>query len=122
MSEDQEWSRHWVERGHAIVYDPEAAVYHSHTYTLGGLFRRFYNSGATSAASYLPASAGANLRFALNGLSFLGREVGFLVRKGHDRWLPYAAIYEAFRVAGLVTGRLHRLLPAAVHRRLSYRI
>lgn len=31
MSEDQEWSRRMLLAGHTIVYEPEAAVRHSHT-------------------------------------------------------------------------------------------
>ena len=36
MSEDQEWSRRVLEAGLVIVYEPRAAVRHSHAYTIAG--------------------------------------------------------------------------------------
>ena len=40
MSEDQEWSRRVLLAGHAIVYEPAAAVHHSHAYSLASAMRR----------------------------------------------------------------------------------
>jgi len=40
MSEDQEWAKRVLLDGYEIVYDPEAAVYHSHNYSLKAVFQR----------------------------------------------------------------------------------
>jgi len=40
MSEDQEWAKRVLLDGYEIVYDPEAAVYHSHNYSLKAVFKR----------------------------------------------------------------------------------
>ena len=53
MSEDQEWSRRVLLAGQSVVYEPDAAVYHSHAYSLGGAMRRFFDSGASSDRSYV---------------------------------------------------------------------
>lgn len=45
MSEDQYWAREVINSGYEIVYEPDAAVFHSHNYTLWSLFRRYYWSG-----------------------------------------------------------------------------
>jgi len=45
MSEDQEWARRALLAGHALRYVPGAAVRHSHPYTIGSAFRRFFDSG-----------------------------------------------------------------------------
>ena len=50
MSEDQEWSRRVLLAGLEIVYQPEAAVYHSHTYSMVSAMRRFFDSGARRSA------------------------------------------------------------------------
>ena len=34
-------------------------------------------------------------------------------------WIPYAAVYEAAKMAGLIAGINHRRLPVAVKRRFS---
>ena len=53
MSEDQEWSRRVLRDGHALVYEPLAAVRHSHAYTVRSAFRRFFDSGVSAEHSYV---------------------------------------------------------------------
>jgi glycosyltransferase involved in cell wall biosynthesis len=36
-----------LEAGHKIVYEPQAAVYHSHNHTTIGLFKRYFDLGVT---------------------------------------------------------------------------
>jgi GT2 family glycosyltransferase len=107
MSEDQEWSRRVLLAGHTIVYEPRAAVRHSHTYTLRGAFRRFYDSGASAARSYVSGDASrAALRRAMRRYAI--GEVRWLWRTGQRRWIPYAAAYELAKLAGLRLGLRRR--------------
>jgi len=103
MSEDQEWSRRMLLAGHTIVYEPEAAVRHSHAYTLRGAFRRFYDSGASAGRSYV---AGEESRAALRRAfrRYAVGELRWLWRTGRRRWIPYAAVYELAKLAGLQLG------------------
>jgi rhamnosyltransferase len=119
MSEDQEWSRRVLLSGRSIVYEPAAAVRHSHVYSLVDAFRRFFDSGASAERAYL--GGGEASRGALRGaaLRYAKGEVAWLWRTGQRRWLPYAAAYELAKFAGLQLGIRHRFLPAAVKRRLS---
>ena len=119
MSEDQDWSRYWLEQGRSIVYLPEAAVLHSHDWTLRQVCGRYFDSGVCSEGTFLAGGLGATLGLTRSGAAFLGREAAYLVREGHARWLPYAALYEGLKVVGLTLGRVHRFLPRALCRRLS---
>jgi rhamnosyltransferase len=103
MSEDQEWSRRMLLAGHTIVYEPEAAVRHSHAYTLREAFRRFYNSGASADRSYV---AGEESRAALRRAfkRYAAGELRWLWRTGRRRWIPYAVVYELAKLAGLQLG------------------
>jgi rhamnosyltransferase len=103
MSEDQEWSRRMLLAGHTIVYEPEAAVRHSHAYTLRGAFRRFYDSGASAARSYV---AGEESRAALRRAfrRYAVGELSWLWHTGRRRWIPYAVVYELAKLAGLQLG------------------
>jgi len=107
MSEDQEWSRRILLAGHAIVYEPRAAVRHSHAYTLRGAFQRFYASGASADRSYVAgrASRGA-LRRAMR--RYAVGELRWLWQTGQRRWIPYAIVYELAKLAGLQLGLRHR--------------
>ena len=89
--------------GHTIVYEPEAAVRHSHAYTLRGAFRRFYDSGASAGRSYV---AGEESRAALRRAfrRYAVGELRWLWRTGRRRWIPYAAVYELAKLAGLQLG------------------
>lgn len=45
-SEDLAWARERLSAGRRIVYEPSAAVYHSHNETFDELYSRFYNESA----------------------------------------------------------------------------
>jgi rhamnosyltransferase len=119
MSEDQEWSRRVLLAGRELVYEPRAAVHHSHAYTLAGAFRRFFDSGVSAERSY--ASGGAAPGSALRGAAarYARGEVAWLWRTGQRRWIPYTAAYELAKFTGLQLGRRHRRLPVSLKRRLS---
>jgi rhamnosyltransferase len=119
MSEDQEWSRRALRAGWEVVYEPRAAVFHSHPYTIAGAFKRFFDSGVSAERSY--ASGGhapaSTLRSA--AARYARGEIAWLWQTGQRRWIPYAAAYELAKFAGLQLGRRHRRLPASVKRRFS---
>jgi rhamnosyltransferase len=118
MSEDQEWSRRVLREGLALVYEPRAAVRHSHPYTIRSAFRRFFDSGVSAEHSYVEGDESrAALRRA--GLRYAREELAWLWRTGRRRWIPYTAVYELGKFAGLQLGLRHNRLPRAVRRRLS---
>lgn len=119
MSEDQEWAGRVLLAGYALRYEPEAAVRHSHRYTIRSAFRRFFDSGASAERAYLPGSAAARKALRRRARRYAREEATWLVREGHARWLPYAAIYELAKYAGLWLGAHHRLIPLPLKRRLS---
>jgi rhamnosyltransferase len=49
MAEDQEWAKRMLEKGFAIVYEPESLVLHSHDLTLRQKWRRFFEFGVAFA-------------------------------------------------------------------------
>ena len=118
MSEDQEWSRRVLREGSSLVYEPRAAVRHSHRYTIGSAFRRFFDSGVSAEYSYVD---GAASRAALGeaGRRYAREELAWLWSSGNRRWIPYTIVYELGKFAGLQLGLHHRRLPRAVTRRLS---
>jgi rhamnosyltransferase len=119
MSEDQEWSRRVLKAGRSIVYEPRAAVRHSHRYTVRAALRRFFDSGVSSRQSYIegPASRRAIRRAAVR----YGREeVAWLWSSGNRRWIPYAAVYECGKFVGLQLGLHHEHVPERLKRRLGY--
>jgi rhamnosyltransferase len=111
MSEDQEWSRRVLLAGYGIVYEPRAAVRHSHPYTIGSAFRRFFDSGVSAERAYLAGGRPSGRVLRRAALRYAGGELAWLWRTGHRRWIPYAAAYELAKFAGLQLGARHRRLP-----------
>lgn len=118
MSEDQEWSRRALRAGFSLVYEPRAAVRHSHTYTIRSAFRRFFDSGVSAEHAYVEGDASrAALRRA--GARYAQEELAWLWRTGRRRWIPYTALYELGKFAGLQLGLRHTRLPRRLVSRLS---
>jgi rhamnosyltransferase len=118
MSEDQEWSRRLLRDGFALVYEPRAAVRHSHPYTIRSAFRRFFDSGVSAEHSYVEGDASRDaLRRA--GRRYAREELTWLWRSGRRRWIPYTVLYELAKFAGLQLGLRHEKLPRSLVRRLS---
>jgi rhamnosyltransferase len=119
FAEDQDWSRRVLLAGYAIRYEPDAAVHHSHAYTLTTAFKRFFDTGASAERGFLagPASSGV-----LRGeaLRYAREELAWLASTGRRRWIPYAAVYELGKFAGLQLGARHRRLPLWLKRRWSF--
>ena len=118
MSEDQEWSRRVLRAGLALVYEPHAAVRHSHPYTIRSAFRRFFDSGVSAEHAYVE---GEESRKALRraGARYARDELRWLWRTGSRRWIPYTVVYELAKFAGLQLGLRHDRLPRRLARRLS---
>ena len=110
MSEDQEWSRRVLRDGYALVYEPRAAVRHSHAYTIRSAFKRFFDSGVSAEHAYVEGDESrAALRRA--GGRYAREELAWLWRTGRRRWIPYTVVYELGKFAGLQLGLRHARLP-----------
>src|SRR3712207_1726469 len=119
MSEDQEWSQRVLLAGYTIRYEPRAVVRHSHPYTLRAAFRRFFDSGVSADRSYLAGARPSQVVLYREAARYVREEVRWLVRHGHARWLPYAAVYELAKFLGLQLGAWHPALPRRLKRRFS---
>ena len=119
MSEDQDWCRRALLAGFSVVYEPEAAVRHSHNYTVRDAFRRFFDSGASADRAYLAGDRESARVLRANAIRYARGELGWLWRSGQRRWIPYTIVYETVKMLGLVLGAHHQRLPLAAKRRLS---
>jgi rhamnosyltransferase len=112
FAEDQDWARRVLLAGHGILYEPEAVVRHSHAYTIGTAFKRFFDSGATAERGYLAGGRPASRVLLREAARYARDELRWLSQTGQRRWIPYTAAYELAKFAGLQLGAHHRRLPA----------
>jgi GT2 family glycosyltransferase/SAM-dependent methyltransferase len=119
MSEDQEWAVRVLLAGYSLRYEPGASVRHSHPYTIGSAFRRFFDSGVSAERAYLAGERPSARALRAEAMRYAREELAWLAREGEARSIPYAAAYELAKYAGVQLGARHRLLPRFVKRRLS---
>lgn len=119
MSEDQEWAARVLLAGFSVRYEPCAAVRHSHVYTVGAAFRRFFDSGVSAERTYLAGGRPSSRLLRRAAWRYGVGEIDWLWRSGQRRWIPYAAVYETSKFVGLQLGNRHRRLPRRLKARLS---
>jgi rhamnosyltransferase len=115
MSEDQLWAKEVLLAGQRLLYEPRAAVFHSHNYGLGDVFKRNFDSGLSLigiAEDTFPAMLSYEARHLVQCVRKLLRGVDFL-------WIPYLLAYEATRATAFFLGQRAHLLPRWIRRRLS---
>jgi rhamnosyltransferase len=94
-------------------------VRHSHAYTIGSAFRRFFDSGVSAERAYLAGGRPAARVLRTRAWRYAREEVRWLIANGEARALPYTAVYELAKYAGLLLGARHRRLPRWLKRRFS---
>jgi rhamnosyltransferase len=115
MSEDQLWAKQVLLAGHRLLYEPGAAVFHSHNYGLRDVFKRNFDSG-TSLVGIVQDTFANMARYEVHHVAWCARELA----RGGDWWLiPYLLAYEATRATAFATGQRAHLLPRSIRRRLS---
>ena len=115
MSEDQEWSKRMLAMGKKIIYEPEAAVYHSHLYTAKDIIQRNFDSGMSLKGlvnAPLKRSVAYEMNYLKSGFSF------FLKNKLYAYLLIFP-LYETARVLGFFLGFHSKFLPLSFKRCIS---
>jgi rhamnosyltransferase len=119
--EDLGIAKNILDRGWKIIYEPGAAVFHSHTHSTIGLFKRYFDIGYTLKLLKIwdaPGTKDSMLRDAWRLLR------GKLKRLGNGNNSTRGPVRRAFqqdiaKSAGLFLGLNESHLPLAVKRRLS---
>ena len=117
IAEDQDWSRRVLLDGWSIVYEPRAAVRHSHAYTIRSAFKRFFESGVAGSRTFLAGGAQAQKALRRKGVEYALGELRWMARSGNARWIPYTCVYEGMKYVGIQLGNNHERLPRRLKRR-----
>jgi rhamnosyltransferase len=116
--EDFSFAVQVVRQGRTIVYEPEAAVFHSHNYSLMKSFQQYFDNGVVYERRQVWGGQQKN-RMRSDGLRYLWNEAKYLLERGAGHRVPYVLCYEGLRYLGIVLGRQERLLPEAFKKRAS---
>lgn len=115
MSEDQQFARDVLLDGYRIVYQATSVVQHSHNYSLGTVFKRYFDSVYSLTQLFTGHDMGKS---ASMGLNYLFREARFMLTH-HPLWLPYYFCYTLAKTSGTIAGHYADQMPRWLLRRLS---
>jgi rhamnosyltransferase len=113
MAEDKKWAIDVLNAGYKLLYEPDAAVYHSHNYSLISAFKRRFDDGV--AIKQICGSSSSNLA---NGFKYLSKQMKYLT-KNSPLSIPYTILYDISTFAGLSLGKKEHLIPTRIKKRMS---
>jgi rhamnosyltransferase len=116
LGEDMEYAARAVNAGYVNMYCATAAVLHSHDYAFTQSVARYFDLGVFYAENFhmqqqFGSYGGEGARFLRSELTYLAHRSPFSI--------PRALILTAAKLLGYRLGRMHRVLPTALKRRLS---
>ncbi len=107
-----------LDAGWKIVYEPEAAVYHTHDFSSLRLFRRYFDLGVVYRRLNI-WDRNNNAMLLRDGLRSLREKLNLSQNHYGIAARSAGAFQDAAKYAGLVLGRNERFIPRALKRRLS---
>ena len=116
-SEDQEWAKRALLSGYKIVYEPSAAVYHSHHYTLKRVFKEYFDSGATMPYVFSDERISPPSFFS-RGISFEVSQLRYFLRRKYWKSIPYSLVYDMMKFLGYFLGTKCRYMPVWLRKTL----
>jgi rhamnosyltransferase len=117
MGEDLHASAKMLMKGYTLRYVAEAAVYHSHNYTVAQDLKRYFDLGRFfKRESWLHSEFGKPER---EGLRFIVLEWSFLLKEGFPQYLPLSLARGMAKFVGYRLGLLSERLPSWAVKRLS---
>lgn len=115
MSEDQQFARDVMIAGHTVAYAPDSVVIHSHNYTIGVCFRRYFDSIYSLRGLFKGHGFATTVRM---GWSYQWREIRFIVTR-YPGWILYYIAYNSAKIAGTLAAHVADHLPRQVARQFS---
>jgi rhamnosyltransferase len=116
LGEDMEFAARAIKAGYANVYCATAPVYHSHDYTMAQVVERYFDIGVfDDRNSWMREQFGSHSG---EGFRFIASELRYLAEHAPLQ-IPRALVQTAGKLVGYRLGRLERLLPTGIKRKLS---
>jgi rhamnosyltransferase len=108
-----------LDRGWKIVYEPSAAVFHSHTHSTLGLFKRYFDIGYTLRQLKIWEAPGTRDSMLQDAWRLLRSKVRGLAHNGTRRAASRAFQQDLAKSVGLFLGINENRLPLVLKRRFS---
>ena len=112
-----------LDAGWKIVYEPNSSVFHSHSHTTIGLFKRYFDIGCTLKLLNIWDAPGTRRSLIRDARKLLTNKIVRVRKTGNGRPVGKGIRQDVAKSVGLLLGVNQRHLPLVLKRRLSaYRI
>src|SRR4030043_521071 len=116
MNEDTVLAAKLILKGYKIAYIPEAKVIHSHNYTCGQQFKRYFDIGVSLNRQKWILEL---IKTEREGYEYIKEEIRFLWRERKWYWIPYGFGEAAAKYAGYRLALMEDKLPVVLKKSLS---
>lgn len=121
--EDLGIAKQILDQGWKIVYEPSAAVFHSHVHTTFGLFKRYFDIGYTFRLLKIWEAPGIQSSLLRDAWKLMGRKLKRAGNRGTRNAVGYGIRQDIAKSVGLFLGLNENCIPLILKRRLSaYRV
>jgi rhamnosyltransferase len=103
--------------GYKIAYQPHAVIYHSHNYSFGSQFKRYFDIGVFFNRNRWIKDVSKSEK---EGVRYLKEVLKFLFDDGQWNWIPYVLVDATARFLGYRVGLLEQALPLWIKKKISY--
>jgi rhamnosyltransferase len=117
--EDLGIAKRILDSGWKIVYEPKSAVYHSHSHTTVGLFKRYFDIGYTLKLLQIWDAPGTRKSMLAEFWKLLRNKVRRMGRRGNGQLASEGIRQDIAKSVGLFLGLNQSYLPLVLKRRLS---
>jgi rhamnosyltransferase len=117
--EDLGIAKRILDAGWKIVYEPAACVFHSHSHTTSGLFKRYFDIGYTLKLLKIWDAPGTRKSLLRDGWKLLKGKVKRVGNKGSEGLAAKGIRQDIAKSVGLFLGLNQSYLPLVVKKRLS---
>jgi rhamnosyltransferase len=117
--EDMGIAKRILDGGWKIVYEPKAPVFHSHSHTTVGLFRRYFDIGYTLKLLNIWDTPGTKKSMLVDVSKLLKNKAKRVGDNGTGRLARKGIRQDVAKSTGLLLGLNHRYLPLGLKRHLS---
>ncbi|MBD2751863.1 glycosyltransferase family 2 protein [Spirosoma validum] len=117
LGEDVTVAAHFILRGYSLAYCAEAQVYHSHNYSLGEEFRRYFDIGVFHRQQQKVLHPFTKAES--EGLRYVLDESKYLIKLGVSWLLPVQYVRTIAKYVGYRTGWFYHIFPKRFNKLLS---
>jgi rhamnosyltransferase len=117
LAEDYYWAQEVLKKGYKLIYRSSSQVIHSHSYSLGQLFKRNFDIGVAYKIIYF--SKEKRKSFFKKGIRIFWNETRYLIKNGKAYLVPYAILKDTTKYIAVIIGKNSNILPKSINKMLS---